>query len=259
MITLENDVFLRLNPNGSNLVIDEGHRATYIYESDIEKASTPLDIYVAKNASLKLFGIIDSKLEDNLDISISLRENSFCKIFLLNLGQSLSINIRTELLEERACIDIKVMHILVEEKEFKLDISQKHLASYSKSNLIVKGILKDKSRMSFKGNINIEKKAEKVSAYQINRTLILEDGPMVESIPILEIENDNVELCSHGSAIGRIDEEELFYLESRGLDKKIAVKMLSVAFLQDLLDELFTDVPFLKNSVTGQLEDIFKE
>lgn len=259
MITVENDTFLRVKPNSPTIFVDEGYRVTYIYKSDIEDVFTPLDVCISKDASLKLFGIIDSDLKDNLDLSIFLKENSFCKIFLLNLGQGLSANIRTELLGEKAYIDIKVMHILVEEKEFRLDIYQRHLAPYSKSNLIVKGILKDKSKMFFRGNINIEKEAEGVSAYQMNRALILEDGPMVESIPMLEIKNNNVERCSHGSAIGRIDREGLFYLESRGIDKKTAIKVLSVAFLQDLLDELFADVPFLRNSVTGKLEDTFKE
>lgn len=258
MIPLENDVFLRLNSNDSTLIVDKDYKLVYVHTSDTEETFTPLNIYVSENTSLRLFSTVNSKVENKIDISIFLKEHSFCKVFLLNLGQSLSIDIKTELLGEKASVDIKTIYILPRAENLNLNVFQRHIAPFSKSNLVVKGVLKDKAKSSFKGIINVGEEAEMVSAYQINRTLILEDGPVVESIPILEIENDKVERCSHGSTIGRINEEELFYLETRGINRKNAVNILSIAFLQDLLDEFFTEVSFLKNSITKEVEDILR-
>ncbi|MCX7795736.1 MAG: SufD family Fe-S cluster assembly protein [bacterium] len=258
MILPRNEVFLRFNTNSHILVIDEGHEVTYFYESNLEKRFMPLDIYVDKNASLKLIWIIDSEIEGDFDVSIYLGENSFCKVFLLNLGQSFSVNIKVELLEKKTDVDIKTVYVLLGEENFNLNVFLRHLAPFSKSNLVVKGILKNEAKLSFKGAINIGKIAEKVSASQVNRTLVIGDGPTVESVPILEIENDNIEKCSHGSVVRGINDEDLFYIESRGIEERTAIKILSVAFLQDLLDESLIEAPFLRDFITEKLMNIFQ-
>ncbi|MBM45242.1 MAG: Fe-S cluster assembly protein SufD [Acidimicrobiaceae bacterium] len=114
---------------------------------------------------------------------------------------------------------------------------QKHEAPHSNSNLLFKGVVDDESRAIYSGLIRIESDAGDVNAYQTNRTLKLSDEAWAESVPNLEIENNDVK-CSHASAVGPIDEEQKFYLESRGVPADIAEALVVKGFFADVLEAL---------------------
>ena len=117
------------------------------------------------------------------------------------------------------------------------------------SDLLFKGVLADQARGVFSGLIKVELNAQKTDAYQKNRTLLLSDEARSDSVPQLEINANDVR-CSHGSTTAPVDEQELFYLRSRGISKPVAEKMLVTAFLEDVLNR----VP-LKN-VVKYLEEV---
>jgi Fe-S cluster assembly protein SufD len=110
---------------------------------------------------------------------------------------------------------------------------QDHLAPYSTSDLLIKGALRDRSRAVFTGVINVRKGSKRTDAYQENRNLLLSKRARSDSIPILEIDNDDVR-CTHGSATGQVDPEELFYVMSHGLDKHAAARMLVEGFFSEV-------------------------
>ena len=93
---------------------------------------------------------------------------------------------------------------------------QDHDAPHTTSDLLFKGAVQDQSRSVYTGLIKIRKHARGTSAYQTNRNLTLGEGAWAESVPNLEIETNDVK-CSHASTVGPIDEEQRFYLESRGI------------------------------------------
>ena len=96
------------------------------------------------------------------------------------------------------------------------DTQQNHLAPNTTSDLLFKGALLDDSRSVWQGMIYVAKNASKTDGYQANRNLVLSEGARADSIPGLEILTDDVR-CTHGATVGKVDAEELFYLESRGL------------------------------------------
>ncbi len=110
---------------------------------------------------------------------------------------------------------------------------QDHLAPYSTSDLLIKGALRDRSRAVFTGVINVRKGSKRTDAYQENRNLLLSKRARSDSIPILEIDNDDVR-CTHGSATGQVDLDELFYVMSHGLDKHSAARMLVEGFFNEV-------------------------
>lgn len=114
---------------------------------------------------------------------------------------------------------------------------QKHEAPHSNSNLLFKGVVDDESRAIYTGLIRIEPAAGDVNAYQTNRTLKLSEKAWAESVPNLEIENNDVK-CSHASAVGPIDEDQKFYLESRGVPADIAEALVVKGFFADVLEGL---------------------
>ncbi len=114
---------------------------------------------------------------------------------------------------------------------------QNHRAANCSSDLLYKGALKDTSRSVYQGYIKVWPGAQKTDAYQANRNLLLDGRARADSIPGLEIEADDVR-CTHGATAGQIPEEYLFYLESRGLDRPTAERLIVAGFFQEVLERV---------------------
>jgi len=112
-----------------------------------------------------------------------------------------------------------------------------HAKPHCTSRELYKGILDDASSSVFHGRIVVRKDAQKTNAKQTNKNLLLSKNASINTIPQLEILADDVK-CTHGATIGQINEEELFYLRSRGIDKDAARTLLSYAFATELLSAI---------------------
>jgi Fe-S cluster assembly protein SufD len=114
---------------------------------------------------------------------------------------------------------------------------QDHVAPDTTSNLLFKGAVSDRSRSVYTGLIRVGKEARGTNAFQTNRNIKLSEDAWAESIPNLVIENNDVH-CSHASAVGPIDEEQRFYLESRGVPTRTAERLIVAGFFAEVLDKL---------------------
>ncbi len=123
------------------------------------------------------------------------------------------------------------------------------------SNEFYKGIMNDKSTGVFNGKIYVRKDAQKTNAYQSNKNILLSDFSSVNTKPQLEIFADDVK-CSHGCTIGRLDEEAMFYLRSRGLDEKKAQSLLLHAFASDIIEQV--KIEPLKNHLEKIISERFE-
>ncbi len=112
-----------------------------------------------------------------------------------------------------------------------------HMAPRSNSEMLYKGILNKKSRAVFNGRLHIEKDAQKILAYQANHNLLLSKEAEVYSKPELEIYADDVK-CKHGASTGQLDQEALFYLRSRGIEREEALSMLLQGFADDIIHRI---------------------
>ena len=126
-------------------------------------------------------------------------------------------------------------------QHFDYHTSHDHRASESFSNLNFKVVLKDKAKSAYTGLIRVEKDTVNCEAYQENRNLLLNPGTKAESIPELEILTDQVR-CTHGATMGPIDPEMIFYLKSRGIDDKEAVKAIVGGYIEPLLKQIPDDI-----------------
>jgi len=116
---------------------------------------------------------------------------------------------------------------------------QDHQAPKTTSDLQVKAALQDQSRMIYTGLIRIAAAAQQTNAFQSNHNLLLNSGAQAETIPMLEILADDVQ-CKHGASIGPIDEEQLFYLRSRGVPRAAAERLVVMGFIEPIIQQ----VPF---------------
>ena len=105
------------------------------------------------------------------------------------------------------------------------------------SNELYKGVMNDESTGVFNGKIYVRQDAQKTNAYQSNKNILLSDNASVNSKPQLEIFADDVK-CSHGCTVGQLDEEALFYLQSRGISESTARSLLVHAFAEDILEHI---------------------
>jgi Fe-S cluster assembly protein SufD len=114
---------------------------------------------------------------------------------------------------------------------------QDHDAPRTHSDLLFKGAVQDHSRSVYTGLIKIREHARGTEAFQTNRNLTLSEGAWAESVPNLEIETNEVK-CSHASTVGPIDEDQRFYLESRGIEPSVAERLVVLGFFDEVLSQL---------------------
>ena len=114
---------------------------------------------------------------------------------------------------------------------------QDHRAPDTTSDLLFKGAVGGRSRSVYTGLIRVEKEARGTNAFQTNRNIKLSDDAWAESVPNLEIENNDVR-CSHASTVGPVDEEQRFYLESRGVPPQVADRLIVAGFFDEVVRRL---------------------
>jgi Fe-S cluster assembly protein SufD len=112
-----------------------------------------------------------------------------------------------------------------------------HIAPHCNSNELYKGILSGKATGVFNGKVFVRPNAQKISAFQSNANVLLNDDASVNSKPELEIYANDVK-CSHGSTTGQLDEDAVFYLRARGLSEKSARSLITQAFITEVVDKV---------------------
>ncbi|HEV3164416.1 MAG TPA: Fe-S cluster assembly protein SufD [Isosphaeraceae bacterium] len=132
---------------------------------------------------------------------------------------------------------------------------QDHQAPHTTSDLLYKGVLKDRSRIVWKGMIRVEKDAQRTDAYQKNDNLMLSETSRADSIPGLEIEANDVR-CTHGATAGRVDEEMIFYAQSRGVSRETAIRLIVEGFFGNVYDRITLEPvqETLRKAVAERLE-----
>lgn len=121
--------------------------------------------------------------------------------------------------------------------DFSLHTIQEHKAPQTSSDLLVKSVLTDRAKFSYDGSIRVEKTAQKTDAYQRNENLLLSDSAHARSDPSLEILANDVR-CTHGATVGKISEDELWYLASRGISYASGRKLITRGFLESAIGRI---------------------
>ncbi|MFA5882767.1 MAG: Fe-S cluster assembly protein SufD [Acidimicrobiia bacterium] len=114
---------------------------------------------------------------------------------------------------------------------------QDHAAPHTMSNLLFKGAVEDGAHSVYSGLVHLRPEAQRSEAYQTNRNLVLSKGAGAESIPNLEIEANDVK-CSHASTVGPIDDDQRYYLATRGIPPEEADRLIVMGFFEDVLAKL---------------------
>jgi Fe-S cluster assembly protein SufD len=204
-----------LSVGAAEIVAEEGAKVTYV--------------------SVQRFGAGVSHL--STDRLVAGRDAKITTLYTTLGGDLSRADVQCKLQAPGAHVDMLGVYIAQGTQHFDNETLQDHIAPHASSNLLFKGALQDTGRSVFRGLIRVHPKAQRTDAYQTNRNLLLSTGARADSLPNLEIQADDVR-CSHAATVGQLDEEELFYLLSRGIRRNEAVRLVVFGFFGEVLDQL---------------------
>ena len=152
-------------------------------------------------------------------------------------GESCDWKIDVELVGEGAEANLYGAYVCGSDEKVKMAVDMHHKVPYCNSRQLFKGIAGGESRVDFYGKIIVAQDAQRTEAYQENHNLLLSDKAKVDTKPQLEIYADDVK-CSHGATIGRLNEEEQFYMRSRGISLEDAKVLQMISFIAPVLENV---------------------
>ena len=158
-------------------------------------------------------------------------------VVLIMPGVSCDLKMDVILAGEGAEANIYGAYVCGGEEKVKISVDMHHDLPHCNSRQLFKGIAGGKSRVDFYGKIIVAQDAQRTEAYQENHNILLSDGAKVDTKPQLEIYADDVK-CSHGATIGRLNEEEQFYMRSRGISLEDAKVLQMISFIASVLENI---------------------
>jgi Fe-S cluster assembly protein SufD len=242
--------------------LEEGSSVTYVHESSSPNEGSSLslhaaliDVYVGPDAHLNFVELqswgenIVNFTSENVQVD---RGGSVDWVFGA-LGSRLTKNLSNlSMIGAGATGKMSGFYFTDHVQHLDHDTQQNHLAPNTTSELLFKGALTDNSRSVWQGMIYVSPEANKADGYQANRNLVLSKNARADSIPGLEILTDDVR-CTHGATVGKIDEEQVFYLTSRGMPRDDAERLIVEGFFEPIMQR----IPF--EGVRKRFQNAIKE
>ena len=176
-------------------------------------------------------------------------------VLLVYPGVSTDISLNVELQGEGAQANIYGAYVCGADERVKIAVDMHHKVPHCNSRQLFKGIAGGKSRVDFYGKIIVAQDAQRTEAYQENHNILLSDDAKVDTKPQLEIYADDVK-CSHGATIGRLNEEEQFYMRSRGITLEDARVLQMISFLAPVLEAIQDEAK--REEISLQLESAIR-
>ena len=198
------------------------------------------EVFIDENAEFENYKLQnkdnDSTLITNVWITQKSNSNMLTNVLTLNPG-TIRNNINI-LLDGRNCnAELYGLYLLDKEQHVDNNVLVDHAKPDNYSNQLFKGILDDHATGVFNGLVMVRKDAQKTNAFQKNQNILLTDKATIDSNPQLEIYADDVK-CSHGSTVGQLDNEAMFYMRSRGISEEVARMALMNAFASAIIDKI---------------------
>jgi len=204
------------------------------------------EIFAAKSARVDYYKVQNDRESASLidNTYIDQKDTSNVSVHTFSFGGKLTRN-NLNYYQDGEHIDstLKGVTILGEKQHVDHHTLVHHAQPNCESHQDYKGIFGEKSTGVFNGKIIVDKIAQKTNAFQQNNNILISDQATINTKPQLEIFADDVR-CSHGCTIGQLDEDALFYLQSRGIPKKEATALLMYAFANNVLESV--RIPELK-------------
>lgn len=203
-------------------------------------ADSSVEVVLGEGAKFELLRVIDAGRDGSCASQLVVTQSkgsSFRSFYFSQGGRMVKDDLSVTLEGEGAEAFINGLHDLsgdaVAESHTRVD----HQAPSTTSSQLYKSVVRDHAHSIFWGRIMVRREAQLTSAYQLNKNMILGAAGRVDTRPQLEIFADDVK-CSHGAATGQMDDDQLFYLQARGIPPAMAVDLLVRGFIQDVVGQI---------------------
>lgn len=266
LVLKANETYLDIIELTNNIATDQKHTsididvptdssATIVEKHDVKSAETEGSlatcinkISLDKNSNINYIIIRDhsSSLPELQQINASISENANLNLYIVNINCAAKVRrqeIKVTLCGSYANFNLRSINLLNGNSHADITMVVKHKAPNATSSELLRNIVCDNAVGVFAGLIKVDNIAQKTDAKMGCKSLLLSDEASFFAKPELEIFADDV-LCGHGATIAQIEDDSLFYLESRGIDKAYAKALLVKSFVKELLEEnpLVTDI-----------------
>jgi len=201
------------------------------------------EIYLDENSNIEFDRVqdeADSVFHVNRTQVMQKRSSVFTSSVISIGGEIVRNDINSALIEENSECHFFGLYLADGKRMIDNHSLIDHAVPHCHSNELYKGILDGESHGIFNGKVIVRKDAQKTLAYQSNKNLLLSQKAKINTKPQLEIFADDVK-CSHGATVGQLDEQSMFYLQSRGINRLVAKSILIKAFASDVLDNVNDD------------------
>lgn len=207
-------------------------------------------LYVKANETVrKVYVLPDASLPESIVVE---RDAKVEVVVLAMPGVSCDLKMDVRLAGEGAEANIFGAYVCGDQETVRIAVDMHHDLPHCNSRQLFKGIAGGTSRVDFYGKIIVAQDAQRTEAYQENHNILLSDGAKVDTKPQLEIYADDVK-CSHGATIGRLNEEEQFYMRSRGITLEDAKVLQMISFIAPVLENIPEESD--RESLASQFEE----
>lgn len=195
----------------------------------------------------------DGAVNGSLDFDrVVLRKDARINLVYIIMPETRAdVDLAVELDGEGAEALVSGIYLCRGEDRVQIDMDIRHNVPHCISRQLFKGLAGGSARVGFYGKITVAQDAQKTEAYQENHSIILSDAAKVDTKPQLEIYADDVK-CSHGATVGRLDEDEQFYMRSRGIPEDEAKVLQMLSFLSPVLDNV--DDPDIREEISAAVD-----
>lgn len=234
-----------------NYTFKNGSAEQVLLGFDGEPVTGRFALSLGEDAALTLYLLQDEAPDvvQEAEFDFTLSRGASLRMVLVTLGGAqISNRLRIAMQGPRAECRLGGLYLPGGDQQMDFDVRLSHDVPECYSSQLFKGVLRDRARSRFDGLIYVAPDAQRTEAYQANHNLLLSTEARAEAKPQLEIYADDVK-CSHGATVGRLNEEELFYMRSRGITELEAARLQQMAFVGEVL-EMVSD-PALRERLTA--------
>ncbi|MEM4397166.1 MAG: SufD family Fe-S cluster assembly protein [Candidatus Woesearchaeota archaeon] len=225
------------------IIVNENADFNYIQTNKIKQKIFRTEfneIYLKENSKMNYYLLVDTSEEsqDIININVYLEKNSFFNIITAQKKGKLN-RIKINVYHNTGNSESRIYSCFLGNNNDVIDITTNtiHDSENTKSDILVKGVLNQKSQSVYRGKIKITEKGNKTISFLSDHSLLLGENSYSYSIPSLEIDTNDVK-ASHSASTGKIEKELLFYLMSRGINKQEAEKLITKGFLFDIFNKI---------------------
>jgi Fe-S cluster assembly protein SufD len=242
------------------IVLDEGAELTFVdryVSTDLERALSDavVEIHAGSNSRLSYVALQEwGSGMTHLSVQrMRIDRDAQVRSLGVGLGADLArAEVEAALEGDGGSSEMLGMYFADGSQHFDHRSIQDHIGSRTASDLLYKGALKGSSRAIYTGTVIIERDAHKCDAYQTNRNVLLSDSAKADSVPNLEILTNDPVRCGHAASVGPVDEDALFYLQTRGIPRQEAERLIVFGFFREVLDRV--ELPDVRESLERAIE-----